>query len=172
MKQMFDKFFNSTTMTTKQGKILIVDDNEDILFALNLLLQPHVEKVKVTTQPERIAHFIETFAPDVILLDMNFTKDADSGHEGFFWLKKIKETDSDAVVIFVTAYSDTEKAVQAIKAGATDFIPKPWAKDKLLATVASGVELRRKRTEVSQLKNKWRLLRATFRFPKLSEKAK
>lgn len=87
--------------------------------------------------------------------------------------KKIKETDPDAVVIFVTAYSDTEKAVQAIKAGATDFIPKPWAKDKLLATVASAVELRRKRTEVSQLKkNKWRLLRATFRFLKSSEKAK
>ena len=118
----------------KQGKILIIDDNEDILFALNLLLQPHVEKVKVSTQPERIAHFMETFAPDVILLDMNFTKDADSGREGFFWLEKIKETDPDAVVIFVTAYSDTEKAVQAIKAGAADFIPKPWAKDKLLAT--------------------------------------
>ena len=79
-------------MTIKQGKILIIDDNEDILFALNLLLQPHVEKVKVSTQPERIAHFIETFAPDVILLDMNFTKDADSGREGFFWLEKIKET--------------------------------------------------------------------------------
>ncbi len=75
-------------MTTKQGKILIVDDNEDILFALNLLLQPHVEKVKVTTQPERIVHFMDTFAPDVILLDMNFTKDADSGQEGFFWLEK------------------------------------------------------------------------------------
>lgn len=167
MKQMFDKFFNSTTMTTKQGKILIVDDNEDILFALNLLLQPHVEKVKVTTQPERIAHFIETFAPDVILLDMNFTKDADSGHEGFFWLKKIKETDSDAVVIFVTAYSDTEKAVQAIKAGATDFIPKPWAKDKLLATVASGVELRRKRTEVSQLKKQVAALESNLSFPEV-----
>ena len=86
MKQMFDKFFNSTTMTTKQGKILIVDDNEDILFALNLLLQPHVEKVKVTTQPERIAHFIETFAHEVSLLDMNFTKDADMDMK-VFWLK-------------------------------------------------------------------------------------
>lgn len=110
----------------KQGKILIIDDNEDILFALNLLLKPHVEKVKVTTQPERVAHFMETFEPDVILLDMNFTQDADSGQEGFLWLKKIKEIDPDAVVIFITAYSDTEKAVQAIKAGATDFIPKPW----------------------------------------------
>ena len=63
----------------KEGKILIVDDNEDILFALNLLLQPHVEKVKVTTQPERIIHFIESYHPDVILLDMNFHHDASSG---------------------------------------------------------------------------------------------
>jgi Response regulator receiver domain. len=73
---------------SKEGKILIVDDNEDILFALNLLLQPEVEKVKVTTRPERIEHFMQTFVPDVILLDMNFTKDADSGKEGFYWLKK------------------------------------------------------------------------------------
>ena len=151
----------------KQGKIFIIDDNEDILFALNLLLQPHVEKVKVTTQPDRIAHFMETFAPDVILLDMNFTKDADSGREGFFWLEKIKETDPDAVVIFVTAYSDTEKAVRAIKAGATDFIPKPWEKDKLLATVASAVELRRRRAEVSQLKKQVAALESNLSFPEI-----
>ena len=94
---------------------------------------------------------METFEPDVILLDMNFTQDADSGQEGFLWLKKIKEIDPDAVVIFITAYSDTEKAVQAIKAGATDFIPKPWAKDKLLATVGIRAA-RRSRTEVSRLK--------------------
>ena len=75
----------------KQGKILIVDDNEDILFALNLLLLPHAEKVKVTTKPERIEYFMQNFEPDVILLDMNFNKDADSGQEGFQWLKMIKK---------------------------------------------------------------------------------
>ncbi len=139
---------------TKRGKILIVDDNEDILFALNLLLQHRVEKVKVTTRPERIEHFMETFQPDVILLDMNFTKDADSGREGFHWLKTIKKKDPDAVVVFITAYADTEKAVNAIKAGATDFIPKPWEKEKLLATVSSAIELRERRTEVTMLKQK------------------
>lgn len=138
----------------KQGKILIVDDNEDILFAINLLLQPYVEKVKVTTQPDRIEHFMKTFCPDVILLDMNFTKDADSGQEGFYWLKKIKKIDSDAVVVFITAYADTEKAVQAIKAGATDFIPKPWVKEKLLATVSTAIALRKSRNEISHLKRK------------------
>lgn len=148
-----------------KGKILIVDDNQDILFALNLLLKPHVEAVKVTTQPERTIHFMETFNPDVILLDMNFTKDADSGQEGLHWLKKIKEYDADAVVIFITAYSDTEKAVQAIKAGAVDFIPKPWEKEKLLATVSSAIELRHSRSEVSQLKQQVEALKSNRTFP-------
>ena len=101
----------------KQGKILIIDDNEDVLFALNLLLEPYVEQIRVTTQPERIEHFMESYVPDVILLDMNFRRDAISGQEGFFWLEKIKKTDPDAVVLFITAYADTEKAVRAIKAG-------------------------------------------------------
>ena len=136
----------------KQGKILIIDDNEDVLFALNLLLEPYVEQIRVTTQPERIEHFMESYVPDVILLDMNFRRDAISGQEGFFWLEKIKKTDPDAVVLFITAYADTEKAVRAIKAGATDFIPKPWEKEKLLATLSAALKLRESRTEVRSLK--------------------
>ena len=136
----------------KEGKLLIVDDNEDILFALNLLLQPHVEKVKVTTRPERIADFIESYHPDVILLDMNFHHDASSGQEGFYWLEQIRTIDPNAVVIFITAYGDTEKAVRAIKAGATDFIPKPWESEKLLATLSSALQLSKSRNEVSQLR--------------------
>ena len=136
----------------KQGKILIIDDNEDVLFALNLLLEPYVEQIRVTTQPERIEHFMESYSPDVILLDMNFRRDAISGQEGFFWLEKIKKADPDAVVLFITAYADTEKAVRAIKAGATDFIPKPWEKEKLLATLSAALKLRESRTEVRTLK--------------------
>ena len=107
-------------------KILIIDDNEDVLFALNLLLEPYMEKVKVTTQPARIAHFMTTFKPDVILLDMNFRRDAISGQEGFDCLEQILQIDPQAVVIFMTAYADTDKAVRAIKVGATDFVSKPW----------------------------------------------
>lgn len=136
----------------KQGKLLIIDDNEDVLFALNLLLEPYMEQIRVTTQPERISHFMETYSPDVILLDMNFKRDAISGQEGFFWLDKIKKADPDAVVLFITAYADTEKAVKAIKAGATDFVPKPWEKEKLLATLSSALKLRASRTEVQTLK--------------------
>ena len=137
-----------------KGKILIVDDNEDVLFALNLLLEPHVEKVKVTTQPSRIEHFMKTFEPDVILLDMNFGRDAISGQEGFDWLEQILQLDSQAVVLFMTAYADTEKAVRASKAGATDFIPKPWEKEKLLATLSSAIKLRESRREGKQLKER------------------
>ena len=102
------------------GKILIVDDNEDVLFALNLLLEPYVEKIKVTTSPARIEYFMDNFNPDIILLDMNFSRDASSGQEGFLWLEKILQKDPQAVVLFITAYADTEKAVKAIRAGAID----------------------------------------------------
>ena len=145
----------------KQGKILIIDDNEDVLFALNLLLEPYVEQIRVTTQPERIEQFMESYAPDVILLDMNFRRDAISGQEGFFWLEKIKKVDPDAVVLFITAYADTEKAVRAIKAGATDFIPKPWEKEKLLATLSAALKLRESRTEVRSLKRQVAALETT-----------
>ena len=145
---------NKEKRMENKGKILIVDDNEDVLFALNLLLEPYVEKVKVTTQPSRIEHFMTTFEPDVILLDMNFSRDAISGQEGFDCLKQILGIDSEAVVLFMTAYADTEKAVRAIKAGATDFIPKPWEKEKLLATLSSAVKLRQSRREVKLLQAK------------------
>lgn len=140
------------------GKILIVDDNEDVLFALNLLLEPYAEKIKVAVTPERIEHFMTTFQPDLILLDMNFSRDAISGQEGFDSLKQILKLDPQAVVIFMTAYSDTDKAVRAIKAGATDFIPKPWEKEKLLATLSSGMKLRRSRTEINLLKEQVEVL--------------
>lgn len=142
----------------KLGKILIVDDNEDVLFALNLLLEPYTEKIKVTTTPDRIEYFMTTFHPDLILLDMNFSRDAISGQEGFESLKQILQIDPQAIVIFMTAYTDTDKAVRAIKAGATDFIPKPWEKDKLLATLTSGMRLRQSQQEVSILKEQVEVL--------------
>ena len=137
----------------KEGKILIIDDNEDVLLALNLLLKPHVEQIKVTTQPSRIEYFMKRFEPDVILLDMNFKQDAISGIEGFNYLEEILKLDKQAVVIFMTAYADTDKAVKAIKAGATDFISKPWEKEKILATLSTAIKLRKSRMEVNQLKD-------------------
>lgn len=127
--------------TEKKGKILIVDDNEDVLLSLNMLLKPYVEAVRVINKPERIIEFMDSFVPDVIMLDMNFHRDAISGEEGYEWLGKILQHNPKSVVLFITAYVDTEKAVRAIKSGAIDFIPKPWDKNKLLDTVRSAVAL-------------------------------
>ena len=148
----------------EKGKILIIDDNEDVLFALNLLLEPYMEQIRVTTQPTRIEHFMTTFHPDVILLDMNFQRDAISGQEGFDYLKQVLRIDP---VVFMTAYADTGKAVQAIKAGATDFISKPWEKEKLLATLSAAVKLSRSRQEVGRLQNEVQALKGDDRIPEL-----
>lgn len=135
------------------GKVLIVDDNEDVLFALKLLLEPMAEKIKVALSPDKVEYFMTTYHPDIILLDMNFSQDAISGEEGFNYLSNILQIDAEAVVIFMTAYSDTEKAVRAIKAGATDFISKPWNNEKLIATLSSAIKLKRSRKQVSELRS-------------------
>jgi len=141
-------------MIKKSGKILAVDDNEDILFALKLLLKPHVELIITSSNPSDIPNLMSKESFDVILLDMNFTKDAISGQEGFSWLEKILSIDNKAVVVFITAYGDAEKAVRAIKAGATDFILKPWQNEKLIATVSSALKLKQTQQEVDTLKMK------------------
>jgi len=141
-------------MSEKIGKILAIDDNEDILFALKLLLKNHVEIIQTETNPEKIPEILHNNSYDVILLDMNFTKDAISGQEGFDWLAKIMEIDPDAVVVFITAYGDAEKAFKAIKLGATDFVLKPWQNEKLLATISSSIKLRRSKSEATDLRKK------------------
>lgn len=108
-----------------KGKILVVDDNEDVLLSLNMLLKPHVEAVRVISKPERVIEFMDAFSPDVILLDMNFRRDAISGEEGYEWLGRILQHDAKSVVLFITAYVDTEKAVRAIKAGVSISFPSP-----------------------------------------------
>ncbi|MBC8619554.1 sigma-54-dependent Fis family transcriptional regulator [Parabacteroides faecis] len=139
-------------MAVRQGKILVIDDNEDILFTLKMLLRPLAESVTTSTNPKEINRLVSTTKYNVILLDMNFTADAVSGKEGFYWLERIREISPETVVILITAYSDTEKAVRAIKAGATDFIPKPWQNEKMLATISSALELSLRRGEVQTLK--------------------
>lgn len=139
-------------MAIRQGKILVVDDNKDILFTLKMLLRPLAESISTCSDPTEINRLASRNRYDVILLDMNFTADAVSGKEGFYWMERIREISPETVIILITAYSDTEKAVRAIKAGATDFIPKPWQNEKMLATVSSALELSFSRTTVKELK--------------------
>ena len=128
-----------------KGRILIVDDNEDVLLSLNMLLRPWTEAIRVITEPKRILEFMDSFNPDVILLDMNFSRDSISGEEGYEWLARILEHDPTSVVIFMTAYVSTEKTVRAIKAGAVDFVPKPWENRKMIETIHSAVDFKRNR---------------------------
>lgn len=145
----------------KNGKILVIDDNEDVFFALNLLLKPLVEDIRVAKNPEQIDRFYDLLHPDVVLLDMNFTRDAISGEEGFEWLEHILHRDAQAVVILMTAYADADKAVRALKSGATDFITKPWDNSKLLATLFAGVELSQERHKNRLLEQRMEVAAAT-----------
>ncbi len=146
----------------KKGKVLVVDDNEDILFALNLLLKPLVEDIRVAKSPEQTDRFYELMHPDVVLLDMNFSRDAISGEEGFEWLEHILHRDAQAVVILMTAYADADKAVRALKSGATDFITKPWDNSKLLATLFAGIELSRERHKSRLLEQRMEVAASPF----------
>ncbi len=147
------------------GKILVIDDNEDILFALKLLLKPYVETIDTINSPDKILETMARKDYDVLLLDMNFTKDAISGKEGFDWLEKIHDNYPLAVVVFITAYGDAEKAVKAIKAGASDFVLKPWQNEKLLATVSSSIQLSRSKKENTELKKIQKELSAVMNQP-------
>ena len=152
-------------MKEPEGRILAIDDNEDILFALKLLLKPYVETIDTINSPEKILEAMARKDYDVLLLDMNFTKDAISGKEGFDWLEKIHENYPTAVVVFITAYGDAEKAVKAIKAGASDFVLKPWQNEKLLATVSSSIQLSRSKKENKELKKIQKELSAVMNQP-------
>lgn len=138
----------------KHGKILIVDDNEDLLKAAKMFLKRHIAQVDIEKNPEALPALMGNEDYDVILLDMNFTKDVSSGSEGYYWLEKILQIDPSAVVVLITAYGDVQMAVKAIKAGATDFVLKPWENEKLLATLFSAMRLRETRDEVQTLKIK------------------
>jgi DNA-binding NtrC family response regulator len=147
-------------MTKKEGKILIIDDNEDILLAAHLLLKQHFTQVFTEKNPQQIPNLLKSESFDVILLDMNFTQDMTSGSEGFHWLKKILTDDPSAVVILITAYGDVEMAVRAIKEGATDFVLKPWQNEKLLATLSAALNLRKSLQEVDKFRSQQQQLSA------------
>ncbi|QWG05578.1 sigma 54-interacting transcriptional regulator [Flammeovirga yaeyamensis] len=139
-------------MSKPLGKILVIDDNEDILLAAKMLLKKNADLVQVESNPGKIPFLLKNDSYDVILLDMNFTKDTTSGKEGFHWLEQILEIDPNAVVVMITAYGDVETAVNAVKQGATDFVLKPWNNEKLIATLTSAVRLKKSYEEVKSLK--------------------
>ncbi len=130
-------------MHSTLGRVLVVDDNKDVLFALSMLLEGVSEKVKVLLNPGALDAYITEFQPDMVLLDMNFSRDTVSGEEGFQCLKRIIQLRPRTTVVMMTAYADTDKAVRAIKEGAADFVTKPWNNEKLLSTLFAARQLHR-----------------------------
>jgi two-component system, NtrC family, response regulator HydG len=140
------------------GKILMVDDDEDVLLAAKMLLKKYNFHVIIEKNPNKIPFLLNNDTYDVILLDMNFSKDTTSGKEGFQWLSLIKEKDPSAVVIMITAFGDVEMAVRALKEGATDFILKPWQNEKLIATLSTAIRLKKSYNEVDKLRKAKQML--------------
>jgi len=150
---------NSRIMEVKLGRILAIDDNQEILLSLRVALSKYFEEIKLFVSPseEAIAE-ISTGNYDVVLLDMNFTPGATSGKEGLNFLKKIIAADSAISVVMITAYGDINAAVDAMKFGAADFVLKPWENKKLLATVSSAYNLCRSRRESTDLRQGQKVL--------------
>ena len=145
-------------MTQLKGKVLIIDDDEDVLIAARMILRSHFENVRTEHSPKQLESILATDTPDIIILDMNFKTGATSGNEGLFWLRRIKEIDPEIHVIMNTAYGDIQLAVECMKEGAIDFLVKPWEREKLLSTVKNVFELKQSKKEINRLESTSKLI--------------
>lgn len=126
---------SSDNMILKKASILIVDDDPDVLTAVKLLLKTEAGEVITEKNPENLNWLLQRNQVDLVLLDMNFNSAINTGNEGIYWLRKIKEWKPNVCVIMITAYGDIDLAVRSLKEGANDFVVKPWHNEKLIATI-------------------------------------
>jgi len=147
------------------ARILVVDDEEDILVAARLLLKRHFASVEVLTEPSRLPEYVKRDAFDVLLLDMNFAAGAETGSEGLTLLSQLLAVDPLAVVVLITAHAGVSVAVEAMKKGAADFVAKPWDNERLVATLLAACNLRRSRREAEEFRSRTRGLAAATRMP-------
>ena len=131
-------------MAKSKAKILVVDDNSGIRAALQLLLPLHFAQVELIPSPKELVTRLLEFRPDVVLLDMNFHTDINTGNEGLFWLSEIKKRSPDIEVVLFTAYADIQLAVEGMKRGAFDFLVKPWDNEKLIEVLKAAYANRSK----------------------------
>ena len=136
-------------MSKLKSNLLVVDDNAGIRSALKILLPMRFEKVELIPSPKELMSTMRTFKPDVVLLDMNFDTDINTGNEGLYWLSELKRAFPEVEVVLFTAYADIALAVEGMKRGAFDFVVKPWDNAKLLGILeqASGKHKPRKQEE-------------------------
>jgi DNA-binding NtrC family response regulator len=129
------------------NRVVIVDDDPDIALAAKLALRGMFERIEALSTPAELLPMLAEETPDAILLDLNFQRGATDGREGLGLLGKIMAIDPDAAVVIITAHSAVSIAVEAIKAGASDFVAKPWSNERLASTVRSAAALRRSRID-------------------------
>jgi two-component system response regulator HydG len=122
-------------MILKKATVLIVDDDPDVLTAVKLLLKTETQEIITEKNPENLNWLLQRNQVDLVLLDMNFNSAINTGNEGIYWLRKIKEWKPDVCVIMITAYGDIDLAVRSLKEGANDFVVKPWHNEKLIDTI-------------------------------------
>ena len=127
-------------MLLKKASILIVDDDPDVLTAVKLLLKTEVGEIITEKNPENLHAILQRKPVDLVMLDMNFNSSINTGNEGLYWLRKIREWKPGVYVIMITAYGDIDLAVRSLKEGANDFIVKPWHNEKLISTIRDLVE--------------------------------
>ncbi len=139
-------------MPLQPFKVLIIDDDRDVLTTARMFLKHHFEAVKTSVHPSEAFDLMDSFRPDVVLLDMNFQRGENSGKEGLSALQRLMEKDPSLKVILLTAYGDINLAVEAIKAGGADFVVKPWANEKLLTTIQNALKLRQAEKEAVKYK--------------------
>ena len=134
-------------MILKNAKILVIDDDVDVLTAIRLLLKPLVAEIVVEKNPSNINFQIESKKFDLIILDMNFNGLVNTGNEGIFWLNKIKKFNPNIAVVLMTAYADIDLAVRGLKEGAADFLIKPWKNEKIINTISTILKSEKKTKE-------------------------
>ncbi len=150
------------TIPAKQERIrvLVADDQPHILEAVDLLLSPQGIEVDCVRSPQLLMESLSVRDYDVLLIDLNYTRDTTSGQEGLDLLERIHEYDARLPVIVMTAWGNIGLAVESIKRGARDFVQKPWENERLLSLVRVHAELRQALRRARQLELENRLLRA------------
>ena len=152
-------------------RILIADDQADVIEALRLLLKPEGFNIDTATSPQQLLRQLELKDYDVVLMDLNYTRDTTSGAEGLDLLQRIHTADESLPVVVLTAWGSVNVAVEAMRRGARDFVQKPWENERLLSIVRTQAELGRAIRRGRQLEAANQALQTDARSPILAESA-
>jgi DNA-binding NtrC family response regulator len=146
-------------MAERKKRVLIADDQPDVLEALRLLLKGEGFEIETAASPAGVLQAVESGDFDAVLMDLNYTRDTTSGREGFELLSRLQELDSTLPLIVMTAWGSIQSAVEAVRRGARDYVEKPWENQRLVSILRTHCELGRALRESARLESENRLLR-------------